>query len=180
MKRMLSITRYCLLVAGIALLASCAASKKTTDTPHAYMTRQYEELKDVLNDAEVSIIKDSLKVIFPNNVLFATSSDQISDGIKPTFRRFADILNKYNKTSIIVSGHTDSTGSSTFNQDLSKRRAEAAKDLLKSYSVADERMMPWGMAARDPLATNSTEEGRAKNRRVQFVILYNVKSDAKN
>ncbi|MGO4290636.1 OmpA family protein [Chitinophaga sp. RAB17] len=175
MKRMFLTSRYYLLaIVAVAFMASCAASKKSS-SQHVYMNKQYEELKNVLNEAEVSIIKDSLKVIFPNNVLFATASDQVNESVKPTFGHFAEVLNKYNKTKILITGHTDNTGAVTYNRDLSERRAAGAKKLLNSYNVSNDRMFTWGLSDRDPVATNDTEAGKAKNRRVEFVILYDVK-----
>lgn len=176
MKRMLLTARYCLLaLVTIVLIASCASSRKSS-SQHVYMNKQYEELKNTLNDAEVSIIKDSLKVIFPNNVLFASSSDQVNEAVKPTFKHFADVLNKYNKTKILITGHTDNTGAADYNRDLSERRATGAKSLLSSFDVNSDRMFTWGLSDRDPIAPNTTEAGKAKNRRVEFVILYDVKN----
>ncbi|HVI48824.1 MAG TPA: OmpA family protein [Chitinophaga sp.] len=177
MKRMFLPLRYWLYaITAIFFITSCASSKKSA-SPHVYMQKQYKELKDVLNGAEVSIIQDSVKVIFPNNVLFATSSDQLSDAIKPTFGHFADILNKYGKTKILITGHTDNTGNTDYNRDLSEKRANAARSLLQEFKVSSDRMFTWGLADRDPIASNSTDAGRAKNRRVEFVILYDVKNN---
>ncbi len=165
-----------LVLAAIVFLFSCATTRKTGG-PHQYMTKQYIELKDVLNEAEVSIINDSVKVIFPNNVLFASSSDQLKEEVKPTFTRFADVLKKYEKTKILINGYTDNTGADDYNNELSQKRATNAKQLLLDNSVQNERMFIWGFGSRMPIAANSTEAGRAKNRRVEFVILYNVKHD---
>lgn len=139
------------------------------------MNEQYKELKDALNEAEVSIIKDSIKVIFSTGILFETASDQLKEDIKPAFQRFAKVLNKFDKTKIMITGHTDNTGADAFNKELSENRAKSAKALLGSYQVNNERMYTWGQGSREPLAGNNTEEGRAKNRRVEFVILYNIK-----
>ena len=155
-------------------LVSCAASKKVSKQQQ-YMNDQYRELKHALNEADVSIIKDSIKVIFSYGVLFETSSDQLKDDVKPAFQRFAGVLNKFDKTKILVTGHTDNTGTSDYNRELSEKRAASAKQLLNSYQVRDDRMFTWGMGERAPVAANDTEEGRAHNRRVEFVILYNVK-----
>lgn len=167
--------RNLLFLAAVALLTSCAASKKNSSG--AYMKKQYKELKKVLNDADVSIINDSLKVIFPNNVLFATGSDQLKEEVKPTFQRFAGVLTKYDKTKILVTGYTDNTGTDQINNDLSEKRAVSGKKLLNENGVADDRMFTWGLGSRHPLAANDTEEGRARNRRIEFVILYDVKPE---
>lgn len=161
-------------ITALIVLTSCAASKKLT-AEQQYMNKQYKELKTVLNEAEVSILNDSLKVIFPDHVLFATASDQLKDDIKPTFERFAGVLNKYDKTKIMITGHTDNTGAETYNRDLSEKRAVSAKQLLNSNKVNNERMFTWGLADHVPVADNATDAGKAKNRRVEFVILYNLK-----
>lgn len=163
-----------LMIAAVIFLASCAASRKTAGTQQ-YMNKQYKELKDVLNEAEVTIISDSVKVIFPNNVLFATGADQLKEEIKPTFARFATVLKKYDKTKIIVTGYTDNTGTEQYNNQLSEKRAVNGKQLLVENGVAADRMFTWGFGQRVPVASNDTEDGRAKNRRVEFVILYDVK-----
>jgi len=163
-----------LALAAFICFASCTAAKKTSQH-QKYMNNQYLELKNALNEAEVSIIRDSIKVIFSNGVLFASSSDQLKEDIKPAFQRFAGVLNKYDKTKVIITGHTDNTGTAAYNRELSEKRAVSAKQLLASYQVAEERMFTWGMGDRAPLASNRTEKGRARNRRVEFVILYNVK-----
>lgn len=160
--------------AVFVFLTSCAASKKVSKQQR-YMNDQYRELKHALNEAEVSIISDSIKVIFSYGVLFESSSDQLKDDIKPAFQRFSGVLNKYDKTKILVTGHTDNTGTADYNRELSEKRAASAKQLLNSYQVQDDRMFTWGMGERAPVAANDTEEGRARNRRVEFVILYNVK-----
>lgn len=161
-------------MAAFLFLASCAASKKISKQQQ-YMNDQYRELKNALNEAEVSIIKDSIKVIFSYGVLFETSSDQLKDEIKPAFQRFAGVLNKFDKTKVLITGHTDNTGSPDYNRELSEKRAISARQLLNSYQVRDDRMFTWGMGERVPVAANNTEGGRARNRRVEFVILYNVK-----
>ncbi|WP_188315874.1 OmpA family protein [Chitinophaga agrisoli] len=174
MRMLLPHLRIGWLAVSLVIFASCASTKKVSQQQR-YMNEQYRELKDVLNEADVTIIKDSIKVIFSNGVLFESGSDQLRDDIKPAFQRFAQLLNKYDKTKIIIAGHTDNTGSVEFNRELSEKRAKSAKELLSSYQVKEDRMFTWGMADRDPLADNSTKEGRARNRRVEFVILYNVK-----
>lgn len=162
------------LLAAFIFLTSCSASKKLT-AEQRYMNKQYKELKNVLNEADVSILNDSLKVIFPDHILFATASDQLKDDIKPTFERFAGVLNKFEKTKILITGHTDNTGAADYNRNLSEMRAKNARELLNNYKVDIDRMFTWGLGDRDPIADNATDAGKAKNRRVEFVILYNVK-----
>lgn len=115
---------------------------------------------------------DTVKVSFPTNILFDKESYIISETVLPSIVRFAAALNKYDKTAILVSGFTDSLGTEEYNNNLSMMRAEMAKKTLVNNEVLPERINTWGMGERHPIASNETEAGRAKNRRVEFVILY--------
>lgn len=136
-----------------------------------YVNNQYKELKDLLPEAQVSIINDTIKVLFPNNLLFSTNEFKMNESTYLLMERFANCLNKYNKTTIIVSGHTDNVGKSEYNQELSRKRAESAMDLLIEFSVNKSRLHSWGFGDRQPLVENDTEENRMLNRRVEFIIL---------
>jgi OOP family OmpA-OmpF porin len=70
-----------------------------------------------------------------------------------------------------VAGHTDSTGSETYNQGLSERRANSVKDYLTSQGVTATRLSAKGYGEAQPVASNDTKEGRAENRRVELIVL---------
>ncbi|MCF8295834.1 MAG: OmpA family protein, partial [Bacteroidales bacterium] len=70
-----------------------------------------------------------------------------------------------------IHGHTDNVGGDAFNKDLSERRAAAVKEYLISKGIASERMSNQGFGMSRPVAANDTEEGRARNRRTEFVIV---------
>ena len=89
---------------------------------------------------------------------------------KPTLDEIAKFLNANPNISLVVAGHTDSQGGFDYNVDLSKRRAQAvANELVKSYGIAAARLTPFGAGMAAPIASNSDEAGRAKNRRVELV-----------
>lgn len=138
------------------------------------MGKTYKELKQELPDATVTLLNDSIKVLFPENLMFATNSANINSEFTPKMITFAKILNRYNKTSVLINGYTDNTGSAEINNKLSYDRANTAKVALEQQSVEKSRLHSWGHGSKDPLATNNTPEGRQKNRRVEFVVLYNV------
>jgi outer membrane protein OmpA-like peptidoglycan-associated protein len=71
----------------------------------------------------------------------------------------------------MIEGHTDSTGSADYNLGLSLRRAESIRDALIASGVGEERLLAAGYGSRFPVADNETDEGRARNRRVEIVIL---------
>jgi outer membrane protein OmpA-like peptidoglycan-associated protein len=84
--------------------------------------------------------------------------------------RIAQVMITYPQTGILVEGHTDSTGSEAYNQQLSERRALSVKNLLVQRGVSPQRIDILGHGERRPVATNDTPEGRQMNRRVEIGI----------
>lgn len=162
-----------ILLGAIALLTVQGnIACKTPKTKEKYMRKTYKRLKRNLKFADVSNLNDTVKVIFPSNLMFDFNSSSISENVMPKMNRFAVALNKFNKTAILINGHTDNVGEEGYNFDLSTKRADTAKSALIRYKVATQRINTWGLGMRHPVATNETEEGRARNRRVEFIILY--------
>ena len=153
------------------LMFSCAAGKKNKS---AYMQQTFETLKRDLPDATVTILDDTIKVLFPENVMFASNSAEINETFMPKMKTFAGILKRFNKTSILVNGYTDNTGSHEINAKLSNERAMNARNALIEYKVKPGRLYAWGHGPNNPIATNNTAEGKQKNRRVEFLVLYDV------
>ncbi|WP_118973483.1 OmpA family protein [Taibaiella koreensis] len=164
---------FLLILALPALLYSCSAAKKTAKKQHSYMESAYATLKDAVNEAEVTILNDTIKVLFPEHLLFKKSSAEINEATTPLMQRFGKALNQYDKTSILVNGYTDNTGTDGINETLSKQRADSAKNMLERFDVLKSRIFTWGMGKTNPIGDNNTEEGRRRNRRVEFIILYN-------
>lgn len=162
-------------IACAVLLASCSEEKKLARQEHRYMKRTYKTLKKVLNEADVTRLRDSVRVLFPSNIMYEFNSSVLNPNIYPAVQRFANALNDRSKTEIFVIGHTDSVGTEAYNKELSEQRADTAKKWLVTYKVADARMHSWGMGSKSPIASNDSEEGRKKNRCVEFVVLYNFK-----
>lgn len=157
------------------LFASCSPQKRLARQEHRYMKHTYKMLKKVLNEADVTLLRDSVRVLFPSNIMYDFNSATLSPSFYPAVQRFAGALNERNKTGIFIIGHTDSVGTEAYNRELSQQRADTAKYWLVKYQVADNRLESWGMGSKSPIAPNDTEEGRRKNRCVEFVVLYNLK-----
>ena len=85
--------------------------------------------------------------------------------------RGIEVLQKYDKYSILIEGHTDSTGNEDYNVSLSKRRAQSVGEYLKKNGINAERLTYEGFGPRYPVDTNDTPEGRARNRRVEFILI---------
>jgi outer membrane protein OmpA-like peptidoglycan-associated protein len=151
----------------IQLSVACKSSKH----PKAYMHKAFKTIKKSVQEAEVSNLHDTVKILFPSNLMFGFNSATISQEVMPSMHRLANALNKFNHTAVLITGYTDSVGNEAYNDKLSGERADTAKSTLVQYAVLSERIKTWGMGKRYPIASNESEEGRAKNRRVEFIIL---------
>jgi outer membrane protein OmpA-like peptidoglycan-associated protein len=146
------------------------------------MDKQAEEMQKVLkDDAEVRREGEGIVINFKEKVLFAFNSADLGGNAQANLGKLVDVLNRYPNTNIQVIGHTDSIGTAAYNQTLSERRANSVVSYLQSHNIASSRLSAKGMGQTDPIASNSTEEGRAQNRRVEFVITANeqMKAEAK-
>ena len=101
---------------------------------------------------------------------FATNSWDLTDGSTTTLNTISSIAKDCPKASIAVRGHTDSTGPSNTNQQLSELRAQSVVDYLKQQGVAETRLSAEGVGEAEPIGDNTTRAGRAQNRRIEFVI----------
>lgn len=165
--------KYILTLAIAAIsIAACNSQKKVVRKKNAYMAAAYDTLKKAVPEAEVTYLKDTIKVLFPEHLLFKIGSAELNKDNYPLIDRFAKALNYYSKTKILINGYTDNTGSDEFNLKLSNDRATAAEQTLHLYQVDKVRTFKWGRGKSSPLASNDSEEGRRKNRRVEFIILY--------
>jgi len=161
----------------IAIFAvSCSQSKK--------LARQHKDLQDVYNtlksempEALVTMDGERVKVVLPESVLFKINDAELNKEYLPILQKMANVLNKYSQTMILITGHTDITGTETRNMELSKQRAENAKKVFINYKVKPSRMYTWGRGASEPVSDNNTELGRKQNRRVEYVIMYDYKPD---
>ena len=103
-------------------------------------------------------------------VQFATGTANLSPQARESLARFAGIVASYPDLKFKVEGHTDSTGSDQTNQELSTKRAIAVRDYLIGQHVAASSIDAEGLSSSHPIADNSTNDGRARNRRVEIVI----------
>jgi outer membrane protein OmpA-like peptidoglycan-associated protein len=165
-------TYLLLLPVACLALSACGGARKAAKK-QSYMTSAYNDIKVALNEADVKLLKDTVKVVFDNKLLFDFASATIKPQNYAAFERFAEALNHHGKTKILITGYTDAIGSDENNNALSLRRADSARNLLAAYQVKKNRMFTWGLGSKHPLASNSTEEGRKLNRRCEFIILYN-------
>ena len=134
------------------------------------MDQQAQELEQNLPAAEVERVGEGIAVTFESGVLFPHNSDQVLPAGRENLRQLATSLRNYPGTTVLIVGHTVSTGSDEYNMGLSYRRAEAARQLLAAQGIDASRVRVEGRGESEPVADNSTEAGRQQNRRVEVAI----------
>jgi len=151
-------------VGGIAGAAAGAAIGNALD-------RQAQELAATMDD-RVSIVNtgSELIVTLPQDILFEVDSTFVGPVLRDDLRALSGSLQRYPDTNVVVIGHTDSTGSAEYNQDLSQRRAAAVSRILVEAGTDPYRVRSIGRGEDEPVASNLSPEGRAQNRRVEIVI----------
>lgn len=154
-----------LIGAGVGALAGGAVG--------TYMDRQEAKLRAELQGSGVSVtrIGDNITLNMPGNVTFATDSSDLNSAFFDVLTSVSKVMTEFDKTVVEVAGHTDSTGSATYNQGLSERRANSVSRYLQSQGISSQRMITIGMGQTMPVADNSTVSGRAANRRVEITMV---------
>ena len=145
------------------------------------MDKQAEEIAKELGDAEVIREGEAIVIRFKETVLFAYDRFDLNENARVNLDKLKTVLLKYPETNITVIGHTDSKGTSLYNQTLSESRANSVIAYTNQNGISNARLTAIGKGETDPIATNNTAEGSALNRRVEFVITANdqMKADAK-
>ena len=141
------------------------------------MDKQKAELERI-EGAKVETVTDAnnlqaIKVTFDSGILFATNKSDLNASSKEALLKFANTLKETPETDVTIYGHTDNKGSREVNEKLSSQRAESVSKFLVSNAIAKERLTTQGKAFDEPVADNSTEAGRAQNRRVEVFITAN-------
>jgi outer membrane protein OmpA-like peptidoglycan-associated protein len=137
----------------------------------ADLDRQAAELRGSLNsNISVTNTGEYLIVNMPQDLLFAVDSASVRPDLRSDLNTVASSLLRYPNSRIEVIGHTDNTGSAAYNQDLSQRRAVAVASVLRESGVPGARVAAFGRGEDQPIASNLTPDGRAKNRRVEIII----------
>lgn len=131
---------------------------------------------EAVKNAQVQQVTDinglpALKVTFDSGILFTTNKADLNAAAKTSLTDFAKVLKENSDMDIAVIGHTDNTGSDAINNPLSENRAKSVSTYLKSSGVnASQIKTVEGQGSKNPVADNSTAEGRTQNRRVEVYI----------
>lgn len=134
-----------------------------------YADKQEAKLRQQMQGTGVQVERqgDDIKLIMPGNITFATDSANIAPSFYSPLNNLANSFKEFNQNSIEIVGYTDSTGSRQHNMDLSQRRAQSVATYLTSQGVDASRVSTRGMGPDQPIASNSSADGRAQNRRVE-------------
>lgn len=140
-----------------------------------YMDKQAAEIERDIEGARVERVGEGIKITFDSSVLFDANRAELKDHFKSELTQLATILNKYEDTHVLLEGHTDSTGPEDYNYELSRRRAQSVGNYLINQNVNPARFTIAEYGESQPVASNDTAEGRARNRRVEAAIWANEK-----
>ena len=137
-----------------------------------YLDNAEKELRENLSRTGVKVVKqgDSIKLVMPSTVMFKTDSHTIDRRFYSVLESIGLVLKEYPETKIVVTGHTDSTGSFKTNQILSENRALSVSRFFHTVGVEKNRINYSGFADRFPVSGNRTKSQRTNNRRVEILI----------
>ena len=157
--------RNALIGAGVGALAGAAIGH--------YMDQQEHNLRERLRGTGVGVTRvneGQILLNFPADLTFDFNRDSVKGHFVPVLMNTASILRDYPQTTVDVYGHADSVGPEAYNQDLSERRAMNVSSILMQGGVMRQRIEATGFGETRPIASNATDEGRARNRRVEVYI----------
>ncbi len=138
----------------------------------AYMDAQEKKLREELEGSGVRVARegDNIRLIMPNSITFGVDRSEVQSSVYETLNSVAKVLEEFNESVLLVAGHTDSSGSDSYNYDLSVKRASSVANYLKQRGISAERLRVRGFGETAPIVSNDTAEGRAQNRRVELLI----------
>lgn len=138
-----------------------------------YMDSQEAKLRKTLRSTGVSVERegDNINLIMPGNITFASAGHDLNGDFYEVLDSVVLVLQEFEKTVIVVAGHTDSVGSGEYNQALSERRANSVAQYLLSQKIVPARIETVGFGEDAAIADNGSAEGRSLNRRVELSLL---------
>ncbi|MFD2300451.1 OmpA family protein [Paracidovorax citrulli] len=159
--------------AGTGALIGAGVGALGTYIWSQHMERQKQEMQQVTQGTGVVVTQtqdNQLKLDIPSDISFATNRSDIQPNFAPVLDRFAEGLRNNPNAEVRIVGYTDSTGNDAINNPLSLDRATSTRNYLTARGVNGARVQVEGRGAREPVATNDTAEGRARNRRVEIYV----------
>jgi outer membrane protein OmpA-like peptidoglycan-associated protein len=152
------------------ILAGAAIGAVAGGAVGAYMDAQEEKIARIPGTTVERVDEETLLVRFESDILFDVDSATVRSDGRRSLEEVSAVLTEYDKTAVVVQGHTDSTGSDSHNQDLSERRARSVAGELVRRGIDDDRVATLGMGEGYPVASNADPAGRQLNRRVEILL----------
>ena len=150
-------------------LAGAAVGRYMDDQKRDLEKNLSQEIKT--HQARVDKLANNVvRITMTNQTAFDTNSTDIKPGFHTTMDKVADVVVRYNKTTLTVVGHTDDVGTNSYNQQLSERRAHSVANYLEAKHVNSMRLALAGKGETQPIASNTSESGRQANRRVEIYV----------
>ena len=134
------------------------------------MDQQAKELKLDIPGATVERVGEGIQVTFASGLLYDFDSHVVRPDAAANLAQLASSLKRYPDSELLIVGHTDALGSTSYNQDLSGRRASAAAAYLAQQGITPNRIGSSGRGELEALASNESEAGRQINRRIEVAI----------
>ena len=137
------------------------------------MEKQKREMEQATQGTGIGVTQtqdNRLKLDIPSDISFDTGRADISRNFAPVLDRFANSLRDNQNTDVRIVGHTDNTGSDAINNPLSMDRAASTRNYLTSRGISGSRIQVEGRGSYEPIASNNTSDGRARNRRVEIFV----------
>lgn len=155
-----------------ARTAEADAARRQAEISDAAAAQSAERVSEMEKElAELNAKKTERGLVITlGDVLFDVNKAELKSGSERNVRRIADFLQEYPERKVLIEGFTDSTGSESYNQVLSERRAEAVRQFLIANGVSADRVTARGYGEMSPVASNKTAAGRQLNRRVEIII----------
>ncbi|WP_042418596.1 OmpA family protein [Comamonas aquatica] len=159
--------------AGVGAVAGAAVGGIGTYIWSQNQEKRKQEMQAATQGTGVNVVQtadNQLKLEIPSDISFDTGRYDIKSNFAPILDRFAEGLRTSPNAEVRIVGHTDSTGSDAINNPLSLNRANSTRDYLMMRGVSGSRIHTEGRGSYQPIASNSTNEGRARNRRVEIFV----------
>jgi len=135
------------------------------------MDKQAKEIEEEVDGADVTRVEEGVVVTFDSGILFDVNSAALTGESAANVDKLAGILKRYEKTDILIVGHTDNRGSHDYNMELSEKRATSVQEELVSQGISADRVKEKGLGETEPVDEGDTDEAHRANRRVEVVIV---------
>jgi outer membrane protein OmpA-like peptidoglycan-associated protein len=157
--------RNAVIGAGIGALSGAAIGN--------YMDRQERDLRAKMAGTGVTVERVSeneIALVMPSDITFDVDRAEVKPEFRSVINSLGEALKSQPSTTIDIIGHADSSGADAYNQALSERRAQSVSYWLQDQGVQAPRLVAFGRGEMQPIASNDTEQGRARNRRVEVKV----------